>query len=208
VLEEERTDGLSCCVTSSVERQSFLVSAGRGTDGRPFVLRDVISGAAEFMVSVGRGTGGRPFVLRDVISGAAEFMVSAGRGTDGWPFVLRDVISGAAEFMVSVGRGTGGRPFVLRDVISGAAEFMVSVGRGTDGRPFVFGQNLQCRPVRGVNTPEECHCSHARQRFKRSKGVNSMGILECKFLSENAHRATSTAHRPAAVALGRVAECT
>jgi hypothetical protein len=38
--------------------------------------------------------------------------------------------------------------------------------------PSAFGRNLQCQPVRGVNTREECHWSHACQRFKRrSKGA-------------------------------------
>ncbi len=50
--------------------------------------------------------------------------------------------------------------------------------------PLVFGRNLQCEPVRGVDTREECHWSHAWQRFKRSKGVKLNGILECKFMSK------------------------
>jgi hypothetical protein len=54
--------------------------------------------------------------------------------------------------------------------------------------PSVFGRNLQCKPVRGANFREACHRSHAWQRFKRSKGVKLNGILECNFLSENAHR--------------------
>jgi hypothetical protein len=41
--------------------------------------------------------------------------------------------------------------------------------------PFVFGRNLQCELVRGVNTREECHWSHAWQRFKRSNGVKLNG---------------------------------
>jgi hypothetical protein len=48
--------------------------------------------------------------------------------------------------------------------------------------PLAFGRNLQCQPVRGVNTREECHWSHAWQRFKRSKGVKLNGIPECEFL--------------------------
>jgi hypothetical protein len=32
------------------------------------------------------------------------------------------------------------------------------------------------------NTREECHWSHAWQRFKQSKGVKLIGILECKFI--------------------------
>jgi hypothetical protein len=35
---------------------------------------------------------------------------------------------------------------------------------------------------------EECNWSHARNRFKRTY-VGSNGILECKFLSKNEHRA-------------------
>jgi hypothetical protein len=48
--------------------------------------------------------------------------------------------------------------------------------------PSVFGRNLQCQPVRGVDTREECHWSHACKSFKRSKGVKLNGILEWKFL--------------------------
>jgi hypothetical protein len=54
--------------------------------------------------------------------------------------------------------------------------------------PSVFGRNLQCKPVRGVNFREECHWSHAWKSFKQTC-VGSNGILECKILSENAHRA-------------------
>jgi hypothetical protein len=54
--------------------------------------------------------------------------------------------------------------------------------------PFVFGRNLQCQMVSGVNTREECHRSHAWQRFKRSKGVKligiTLGILDHEFLSK------------------------
>jgi hypothetical protein len=51
--------------------------------------------------------------------------------------------------------------------------------------PLVFGPNLQCQPVRGMNTREECQWSHACQRFKRSKGAcSSITILECRFLSK------------------------
>jgi hypothetical protein len=40
-----------------------------------------------------------------------------------------------------------------------------------------------------VDTREECHWPHACKSFKRrNKGVNPNGILECKFLSKNAHR--------------------
>jgi hypothetical protein len=38
---------------------------------------------------------------------------------------------------------------------------------------------------------EECLWAHAWQRFKQSKGVKLNGILECKPLSENAHRTDS-----------------
>jgi hypothetical protein len=59
------------------------------------------------------------------------------------------------------------------------------------GAPSAFGRNLQCQPVRGVNTREEWHWSHAWQRFKRSKGVKLNGTTpwEGKFLSKTAHRA-------------------
>jgi hypothetical protein len=32
--------------------------------------------------------------------------------------------------------------------------------------PSVFGRNLQCQPVRGVNTREECHWPHACKSFQ------------------------------------------
>jgi hypothetical protein len=35
-----------------------------------------------------------------------------------------------------------------------------------------------------METREECHWSHALQRFKRSKGVGTNGILAYKFLSK------------------------
>jgi hypothetical protein len=54
--------------------------------------------------------------------------------------------------------------------------------------PSVFRRNLQCQPVRGVNIREECHWLHACKSFKRA-GVGTNDILECKFRSENAHRA-------------------
>jgi hypothetical protein len=54
--------------------------------------------------------------------------------------------------------------------------------------PSVFARNLQYEPVRNVGTREECHWSHAWQRFKRSTGVKLNGIIECKFLSKNADR--------------------
>jgi hypothetical protein len=64
--------------------------------------------------------------------------------------------------------------------------------RGRDStRPSVLRHNLQCQPVRGVNFREECHWSHACKSFKRTY-VGTNDILECKILSENAHR-TQTA---------------
>jgi hypothetical protein len=57
--------------------------------------------------------------------------------------------------------------------------------------PSVFGRNLQCQLVREVDTREECHWSHACKGFKRTC-VGSNGILECKLLLVNAHRATAT----------------
>jgi hypothetical protein len=51
--------------------------------------------------------------------------------------------------------------------------------------PAVCGRDLQSEPVRAVNAREECHWSHAWQRFKRrSKGAKLNGILECKSLSK------------------------
>jgi hypothetical protein len=60
------------------------------------------------------------------------------------------------------------------------------------GIPLVFGHNLQCEPVRGVATREECHLIHVCKSFKQA-GVGTNGILECKFLSE-----TSTVPQPKA----------
>jgi hypothetical protein len=51
----------------------------------------------------------------------------------------------------------------------------------------VFERSLQYQPVRGVDFQEECYWSHARKSFKRA-GVGTNGIMECKFLSKNAHR--------------------
>jgi hypothetical protein len=55
--------------------------------------------------------------------------------------------------------------------------------------PSVLRHDLQWQPVSGVNTRQEWHWSHTWQHFKRSKGVKRNGILECKCLSKNAHRA-------------------
>jgi len=60
-------------------------------------------------------------------------------------------------------------------------------GRRLHHVPSVFGRNLQCQPVRKVNTREECHWSHACKSFKRTC-VGSNGILECAFLPKNANR--------------------
>jgi hypothetical protein len=68
------------------------------------------------------------------------------------------------------------------------------------GWPSVFGRNLQCELVRKVDTREECHWSHAYKSFKRA-GVETNGILECKFLSKNAHRAIGWADACPAVYL-------
>jgi hypothetical protein len=54
--------------------------------------------------------------------------------------------------------------------------------------PSVFGRNLHCELVRNEDTREECHWSHACKSFKRA-GVGTNGIIECKFLSKNAHGA-------------------
>jgi hypothetical protein len=70
-------------------------------------------------------------------------------------------------------------------------------------------EHLQCldaiysEPVRGSgHTREECHWSHAWQRFKRrNKGVNPNGILERKFLPENGHRTTKS-KQPATTGAG------
>jgi hypothetical protein len=58
--------------------------------------------------------------------------------------------------------------------------------------PSVFGRISHCKQVRGVNFRVECHWSHACKSFRRTC-VGSNGIIECKFLSENAHRAKSAA---------------
>jgi hypothetical protein len=51
----------------------------------------------------------------------------------------------------------------------------------------VFGRNLPCEPVRKW-TPERNAIGHTLAHFKRSNGVKLNGILEFKFLPENAHR--------------------
>jgi hypothetical protein len=51
------------------------------------------------------------------------------------------------------------------------------------GVPSVFGHNLQWQLVRGVNSREECHWSHACKSFKRA-GMGTNGILECKLPSK------------------------
>jgi hypothetical protein len=56
--------------------------------------------------------------------------------------------------------------------------------------PSVVGHNLQCQPVRGVDTRQDCYWSHAWKNFKRTC-VGSNGILECISLSKNAHRTTA-----------------
>jgi hypothetical protein len=56
--------------------------------------------------------------------------------------------------------------------------------------PSVFGRKLQYRPVR--KWPSEMNViGHTPIRFKRSKGVQPNGILECKTLSKTAHCAGS-----------------
>jgi hypothetical protein len=57
----------------------------------------------------------------------------------------------------------------------------------------VFGRNLQCELVK-KGTPERNVIGHTPARFKRA-GVGTNGILECKFLSKNAHRAESAKYR-------------
>ena len=48
-----------------------------------------------------------------------------------------------------------------------------------------------------VATRDKCHWSHAWQRFKRrSKGVGTNGIFECKLLSKNAHRTAAATRWP------------
>jgi hypothetical protein len=75
----------------------------------------------------------------------------------------------------------------------GAAKFLAQKRENrtatmlTSSRPSVFGRNCQCQPVRGANTREEWHWSHACKSFKRA-GVGTNGILECKFLPKNEHR--------------------
>jgi hypothetical protein len=48
--------------------------------------------------------------------------------------------------------------------------------------PSVFGRNLQCQPVRRVNTREECHWSHACSLQANIRGIQ--WHLECKFVPE------------------------
>jgi hypothetical protein len=62
-------------------------------------------------------------------------------------------------------------PTAVCDVISVPTEFMVRCANGTVW-PAVCERNLPREPKRGANTREECHWSHAWQRFKWwSKGV-------------------------------------
>jgi hypothetical protein len=70
------------------------------------------------------------------------------------------------------------------------AEFMFSEGELglQSGMPSACGRSLPCQPVRGANTQEERHWSHAWQRFKRSKGVKLNDILECKMLIKKEDR--------------------
>jgi hypothetical protein len=73
---------------------------------------------------------------------------------------------------------------ILAHLVVGVRHLTLQVRRV----PAVFGRNLQCKPViRGVNTREECHWSHACKSFKRA-GVGTNGIIECRFLPKNAHR--------------------
>jgi hypothetical protein len=62
--------------------------------------------------------------------------------------------------------------------------------------PSVFRRNLQCEPVKKVDAREECHWSHACQRFKRGKGVKRKGTLENGLLPKNAHRAVGSPTLP------------
>jgi hypothetical protein len=52
--------------------------------------------------------------------------------------------------------------------------------------PSVVRHNLQCQ-LEKEWTPERNTIGHTHACFKQT-GVGSNGILECKFLSENAHR--------------------
>jgi hypothetical protein len=54
--------------------------------------------------------------------------------------------------------------------------------------PLVFARNLQCELVRKGGTREDYAFGRTPVCFKRA-GVGTNGILECKFLSENEHRA-------------------
>jgi hypothetical protein len=71
-------------------------------------------------------------------------------------------------------------------------EFMVGVRVVSEQSvwllPSVFERNLQCQPVRAVDTREECHWSHACKSFnRRSKGVKLNGT-QCKICLKNVHR--------------------
>jgi hypothetical protein len=52
---------------------------------------------------------------------------------------------------------------------------------------FSVQHDIQCQQVRGVNAREMNAIGHTPARFKRA-GVGTNGILECKYLSKNAHR--------------------
>jgi hypothetical protein len=78
-------------------------------------------------------------------------------------------------------------------VFAAKAETDESVVKAVADTPSVFGRNLQGELLRKVDTREEWHWSHAcslepARLFKRA-GVGTNGIIECTFLSKNAHRA-------------------
>jgi len=52
------------------------------------------------------------------------------------------------------------------------------------GLTFSVWTQFTVRTGKKVATREEWHCSQARQRFKRSKGVKLNGILECRSFVE------------------------
>jgi hypothetical protein len=57
---------------------------------------------------------------------------------------------------------------------------------------FSIWTNLQCEPVRGVNTREEYHWRHMHARASsKQAGVGTNVIFECRFLSKRAHHTLS-----------------
>jgi hypothetical protein len=62
------------------------------------------------------------------------------------------------------------------------------MGPSLQGKTFSVTTQFTVSTGKRVNFRDECHWSHACKSFKRTC-MGSNGILYCKFLSENAHRA-------------------